>query len=89
MPVYNIAGLHVFMEPKGALLQTRAKKYLARGRLTKEQCDIIIDEHSPGFAVWQEKYKAYSYAANEYAWFGYRFTARCPDTAAFSCMPRP
>ena len=83
MPVYNIAGLHVFMEPKGALLQTRAKKYLARGRLTKEQCDIIIDEHSPGFAVWQEKYKAYSYAANESAWFGYRFYSALPGYGGF------
>lgn len=83
MPVYNIAGLHVLMEPKGTLLQTRAKKYLAHGQLTKEQCDIIIDEHSPGFAAWQEKYKAYSYAANEYAWFGYRFYSALPMYGGF------
>lgn len=74
MPVYRIAGLNVFMEPRYNLLKSRAQQYrLTDGGVRKEACDIIIDPREQGFEEWLESYRNYPMDSNEYTWFGYRF----------------
>lgn len=74
MPVYRIAGLNVFMEPRCKLLEGRAKQYrLTDNSIKKADCEIIIDPQAQGFEEWLSSYRNYPMDSNEYTWFGYRF----------------
>lgn len=74
MPVYRIAGLTVYMEPKGDMLRQRAEQYRLYGRqFEKEGCDIVLDPKPQGFLQWAEGYRQFTFESNEYTWYGFRF----------------
>lgn len=73
MPVYDIAGLKVFMEPKGETLLKQSKKYLDTGGTLPKDCSIKIDVNSDEFKDWMKKFGHTTYASSEYHWCGYDF----------------
>lgn len=73
MPVYSIAGLPVFMEPKGSTLLKQSEKYLAQRQVDKEACAIQIDLETKEFKEWLKTCDHSTYGTAEYHWAGYQF----------------
>lgn len=73
MPVYNIAGLSVFMNPRGNTLLKRGKRYLAHNQDKKENCQIKIDISEDKVTDCMNTYGHYDYDSSEYHWGGYQF----------------
>lgn len=89
MPVYNIAGLHVLMEPKGTLLQTRAKNTWRTASLQRNSAISSSMNIRRDLLHGRKNIKRTRMRPMNTPGLGIGFTARCPCTAGSSCMPRP
>lgn len=79
MAVYDIAGLKVYMNPKGKTLLTQGKKYLSEVQIDENKCDIVINLNRLEVEQWIVKYSHPDYDSCEYHWFGYQFFKKIPD----------
>lgn len=73
MSIYNIAGLNVSMNPRGATLLSRAKKYLTSEQNNEENCQIKIDLNRDKVIACMNTYGHFDYDSSEYHWGGYEF----------------
>ncbi len=83
MAIYSIANVKVYMQPKGELLKTRAKKYLLDENGKKEDCSIIIDTEDESFKEYLEGNSGMDYQLVEYAWIGTQFYRQLLDFGGF------